>query len=314
MTISDAAVFLRENDDYLILTHRHPDGDTLGSAAGLCLALQGLGKTAYVARNPEVTGRFERLVNLLTPPDGYVPNTVVSVDTATAALFPKQFEELAKATALSIDHHPGGGAFAENLLLDTACAATGELVVLLLKEVNIEITQDIAYALYIAIVTDTGCFRYESTTSQTLRVAADLKDTGINTAEIITEYFETKTFSRLALESELLSDMVYDGKIAIVFLTLEKITNTKATYDDIDGISSLPREIAGVEIGITMREEKDGSTKVSLRTSSNFSASAICARLGGGGHARAAGCLIKSGMDKAREQLLKTVRELYPEL
>lgn len=314
MTISDAAVFLRDNDGYLILTHRHPDGDTLGTAAGLCLALRSIGKDAYVAKNPEVVGRFERLVNHLTPPEDFIPRTVISADTATAALFPKAYEELAKMTALSIDHHPGGGGFAKNLLLDTTCAATGELAALLLNEMGIEISKDIAYALFIAIITDTGCFRYECTTSRTLRVAADLKDTGLNTAEIITEFFETKTFSRLALESELLGDIEYDGKIAIIFLTLEKIKITNASYDDIDGISSLPREIAGVEIGITLREENDGTTKVSLRTNTNYSASDICSKLGGGGHARAAGCLVKRDMSEARAEILNAVHELYPEL
>jgi phosphoesterase RecJ-like protein len=314
MTLNEAAAFLRENNGYIILTHRHPDGDTIGSAAGLCLGLRSIGKQAYVARNPEVVGRFERIVGHLTPPEDYIPQTVLSVDTAALSLFPEKFGKLSENVALSIDHHPNSCSFAKHLLADPECAAAGELVTLLLGEMDVKITHEIANALYIAIITDTGCFRFENTTGKALRVAADLIDTGINAAAITREFFETKTPSRFALESELLRDIEYDGKIAITLLTLEKISKTKATYDDIDGISSLVKAIVGVEIGVTLREEKDGSVKVSVRTSANYSAYSICLELGGGGHARAAGCLIKGGIVEARAKILDTIYSLYPEL
>jgi len=314
MTISEAAVFLRENDGYIILTHSHPDGDTIGSAAGLCLGLRAMGKQAYVARNPEVVGRFGHMVEHLEPPDDFIPKTVLSVDTADSALFPKCFGQLSKNVVLSIDHHPNNGSYAKNLLVDTACAATGELAALLLGALKVKLTHDIASVLYIAIITDTGCFRFENTTSRTLRIAADLIDTGINAAAINTDYFETKTLSRFALESELLRDIECVGKTAVVFLTLEKISNTKAAYDDIDGISSLVKTIPGVEVGITLREESDDSVKASVRTSPNYAANSICSKLGGGGHARAAGCLIKGDISQAREKMLNAVYDLYPEL
>jgi phosphoesterase RecJ-like protein len=314
MTLNDAAAFLRENDEFIILTHCRPDGDTIGSAAGLCLGLRSAGKRAYVAHNPEVVGRFERIVGHLTPPGDFSPKKILSVDIASASLFPKNVKQLSENVDLSIDHHPNSESFAKNQLTDINCAATGELIAILLDEMDIKLTPEIASALYIAVITDTGGFRFENTTSRTLRVAADLIDAGINAAAITGEYFGSKTPSRFALESELLHDIEYNGKIALVFLTIEKMLNTKATYDDMDGISSLVKAIIGVEIGITLREEEDMSVKISVRTSSNYAANAICSKLGGGGHARAGGCLIKGSIAQARVKIFNAIYDIYPEL
>ena len=313
ITLTEASDFLKDNDGYAILTHRRPDGDTLGSAAGLCLGLRSIGKTAYVAVNPESAGRFEHFVHDLHPPEGFVPANAVSVDTAAKDLLPAAFGAMAERVRLSIDHHPNGGLFAEETLLAPECAATGELVVLLLNEMGVELTADIARPLYVAIVSDTGCLRYENTTSRTLRVTADLKDTGIDAAIINMEYFEKKTFSRLALEAALFSDVeiLIEGRVAVMRLTLEKIRQAQATLDDTDNISALAREITGVDVGITLRQERDGTTKVSLRTGSAYNAGKICARLGGGGHARAAGCTVKCGVEEARDIVLNAVFDEY---
>jgi phosphoesterase RecJ-like protein len=215
---------------------------------------------------------------------------------------------------LSIDHHRNGGAFARNLLLDADCSATGELMVLLLKQLNVKLTRDIAEPLYIAIATDTGCFRYGNSTGNTLRATAELLDTGINASAINSEHFEKKTVSRFAIEAELMRDIKSFGKLAVMFLTIEKIEKTKATYDDLDGISALARTIAGVEIGVTLREEKDGSTKLSVRSASEYSALDICEKLGGGGHPRAAGALLKTDIETAYVETLNAIYGLYPEL
>jgi phosphoesterase RecJ-like protein len=312
LTLTEASNFLKSNDNYCILTHRRPDGDTLGSAAGLCLALRSIGKAAYVAANPEAAGRYEVFVRELTPPIDFVPESVISVDTAAKDLLPKAFETLAGRVKLSIDHHSNGGTFSENILLAPECAATGELVVLLLNEMGIALTMDIACALYIAIATDTGCLRYENTTARTLRIAADLKDAGVDTTAINTEFFEKKTFSRLALEAALMEDaeILPGGRIAVLKLSFDKMMRTNATLDDTDNISALARMIAGVEAGVMLREESDGTIKVSLRTGRDYDAGKICAKLGGGGHARAAGCTIKANINEAREIILKTIEEV----
>ena len=311
VTTAEAADFLKNNDGYCILTHRRPDGDTLGSAAGLCVALRGMGKTAYVAANPEAAGRYEVFVRDLTPPANFTPDNVISVDTAAKDLLPKEFETLAERVKLSVDHHANGGMFSENILLAPECAATGELVVLLLKEMGAVLNADIARPLYVAIVSDTGCLRYENTTSRTLRIAADLKDAGVDTAAINTDFFEKKTFSRLALEALLMEDaeILPGGRVAVLRLTLDKMKRANATLDDTDNISSLARMISGVEIGVTLREETDGTVKVSLRTGRGYNAAEICAKLGGGGHPRAAGCTVRAGIGEARDIVLRAIEE-----
>ncbi|GHV34565.1 phosphoesterase RecJ-like protein [Clostridia bacterium] len=315
MTLKQTADFLKSRDDFLILTHRSPDGDTLGSAAGLCRGLRALGKTAHVAPNAEVGDRFRPLVSPLFPKrDGGGFETVVIVDTATAQLIPKSLKEYESAIELAIDHHPGGGQYAPHYLTDDTCAAVGELIFLLLTELGVELTPEIAEPLYVAIATDTGCLRYENVTSRTLRVAAELKDTGLATAPINTELFEKKTFSRLALEAALLQDveLLRGGRVAVMRLTREKIEYTDASDDDVDGISPLARQITGVEVGVLLREEEPDDngqpiTRVSVRTGPEFDAGATCAKLGGGGHKRAAGCVLGADLDYARDLVLNAI-------
>ena len=318
VTITETALFLRENDGFLILTHRDPDGDTLGSAAGLCVALRALGKQAYVARDPAAEGRLTALTAKFAPPHGFDARArvIVSVDTASEHLFPKAFACYTDHIALSVDHHPGGGAYAQNALIDPGCAATGELMCLLFDEMGLSLTAEMAEPLYIAIATDTGCLRYSNTTSRTLRVVAKLIDTGLCTAEINTELFERKALSRMALEASLVEDAEFfaNGRVALMYLSNAKIARTHATFDDTDSIASLSRQIGGVDIGVMLREEKDGKVRVSIRTGISHNAREICKRLGGGGHARAAGCVVEASMYDARVIIIDAIKEEYPDL
>ncbi|MCL2084790.1 MAG: DHH family phosphoesterase, partial [Oscillospiraceae bacterium] len=304
MTLAEAAQFIRERDGFLIMTHKDPDGDTLGSAAGLCIGLRSMGKRAYVARDPDAQGRFIELAAGLYPPDGgfnLSEAVIIAVDIAAPSLFPAALSQLAEHITLAIDHHPGGGAFAPLSLIDTVSAATGELVCLLLHELGVTFTLEMAEPLYIAIVTDTGCLRFDNTTSRTLRITAGLMDTGLKTGPINTELFERRALSRMALEAALLEDfeLLAGGRVAMMFLTREKLERTAATVDDTDGIASMTRRIGGVEIGLLLREEQDGQTKFSVRTGPDYNAGHICAHLGGGGHARAAGATLDAPLAAA---------------
>ncbi|GHV06780.1 phosphoesterase RecJ-like protein [Clostridia bacterium] len=313
LTLTQTAEFLQSRDNFLILTHRAPDGDTLGSAAGLCLGLRALGKAAYVAPNAEIGDRFRPFTEKLFPPNSASFATTVIVDTASTQLIPKSLREYEPSIELSIDHHPNGGAFAPNYIADQSCAATGELVYLLLQELNVTINAEMAEPLYVALATDTGCFKYENTTGRTLRVAADLKDTGLETSAINTALFDTKTFSRLALEAALLSDveLLRGGRVAIMYLTKEKMAAAGATEDDTDGLSGLARQIQGVEVGVLLREQDDEDgqqvTRLSVRTGPRFNAGAICSKFGGGGHKRAAGSTLAADFDYARDLILNAI-------
>ena len=313
MTTSEAATLLVGLDHIYILTHERPDGDTLGSASALCVGLRALGKSAFVLTNPEVTPRYMRFVapyHADLPPDGAV---LVAVDIAAADRLPRCHRELAHRVLLSIDHHPTGECFGAEQCIQTGSASTGEIIFELLQLLSVPLTQDIALPLYLAVSTDTGCFSYSNTTSQTHRVAAALLDTGIDYAAVNREIFGTKSFKRIQIEALMVESMeFYMGRtIALCPLTRDMLEKTGASEDDIDNIAALPRKIEGVDIGVVIKEQLGGTCKISLRASRKYEANRICAQMGGGGHARAAGCEIQGPLLQARQAVLEAIKNIY---
>ena len=154
MTLHDCAAFLRQHDRYLILTHRRPDGDAVGSAAALCRGLRKLGKTAFALPNPEATPRHEEMLAPCVPPAGYLPETVVSVDLAEEGILQLNAEGWAGKISLSIDHHPSNSHYAGETFLDPDAGACGELIYLLMQELAVPVDKELATLLYIAVTMD----------------------------------------------------------------------------------------------------------------------------------------------------------------
>ena len=156
MTVQAAAQWLRERDNFLLLTHVRPDGDTLGSAAALCQALNALGKTAYVLKNPGDLTRYEGFLTFSWAPEGFVPDHVVAVDIATEELLPEGAAQSYRGKSqLCIDHHPSNEGYAQQTCLDADASACGEIIYHIIREWGVW-SQSIAQALYIAIATDCG--------------------------------------------------------------------------------------------------------------------------------------------------------------
>ena len=311
MTNRETADFLRQHDNYLILNHRRPDGDAVGSAAALCLGLRALGKEAAVWKNPQTTLRYlPYLQGLETEavPEGA---TIISVDMATENLLPLNGEQFAGKTLLSIDHHISNENYARYTNVQPQCAACGEVILELLRELDVELTFPMAEALYLAISTDTGCFQYSNVTPETLRAAADLKEVGINTYAIYKVMFGTKTRARLSMEVALIqgAEFYADGLVAVCVITNKLLDELHASEDDIDDISGFPRGIEGVEIGVMIRELREGGAKISIRSGEEYNASAICATLGGGGHKAAAGASVDGTVEDAKQAILRAISE-----
>ena len=199
MTAAQAAAFLTAHDNYLILTHVRPDGDTIGCAAGLCRALRQIGKTAYVLENPQATSLFTPYFSGLTAPEGYTPETVVSTDIAARGLFPENAQAYLERVDLAIDHHPSQEFFARETCLDSKKAACGELVYEIVQQLC-PLTPEIGEALYVAVSTDCGCFVYSNASPGTHRVAAALMESGFDPYPVNRKFFRTKSFKRLKLE------------------------------------------------------------------------------------------------------------------
>jgi len=309
MTRTETAQWLKIKDNYMIFTHRNPDGDTIGCAVALCRGLRKLGKTAWVFENPQFTPRMIPYLNGLTKGDISPDATLVSVDMASTSLLPTCLENYKDDIQLAIDHHGSHVQFAKHLLLESETAACGEIVYQVLLEMGVAITKEMADAIYIAISTDTGCFQFSNTTSQTLRIAAALKDAGCDGYDINKLFFGTKSMARLYLEAHLTqTTSVYGGgTVALCHLPLSLMKKLSLKEDDIDSISGFARDIEGVKVGIMIRELSDRQHKLSLRTSPMIDASAICARLGGGGHRAAAGATVNSNFVDTKAAILEAI-------
>ncbi len=315
MDAKETAALLRENDDFLILTHLRPDGDAVGCASALCLTLRQIGKTAYVLPNEDATPIIGRYTAGLEPPDGWEPGFVVAVDVADLNLLPDNALVWKDRIDLGIDHHPSNTGFAKETCLDATCGACGELLYDICRDLG-EVTPEIALPLYTAVATDTGCFVYGNTTSRTHRVAADLIDVGIPYREVNKEHFRTKSAKRLQLESLLMNNMelLQDGTIAIGALTLADMAAVGATEADAEDISAFLGQIEGVSSSVTIRELKPGECKISVRTDPNkLNATRVCSLLGGGGHAAAAGCTIAGSPKEARDALVNAIETVQRE-
>ena len=312
VTVQEAAVFLSARDNFLILTHVRPDGDTTGCAAGLCLALRQLGKTAHILENPETTELFTEYLIGLTIGADYVPETVVSVDIAARSLFPLPAQPYLNRVDLAVDHHPSQEFFARATCLDSSLASCGQLVFELVK-CFAQITPDIGRALYVALSTDCGCFQYSNADANAHRAAAELMDSGFDPYPVNRKFFRTKTFKRLALEGMLTRGLELrdGGATALVFLTRKMIEEVGATERDMDNISAFVGQIEGVKNGVTLKETADGHVKISLRTDpGDLNASAVCALLGGGGHAAAAGAMQKGSMEQVRQAVIDAIEQV----
>ncbi len=306
--ISEVAAFLRLNDNYVILTHRRPDGDTIGCAVALCRGLRQMGKTAYILENPQFTEKYDTYLFGLTCEVLPSNACILAVDVASESLLPYDLPEC--VTELLIDHHASNTGFALSGYVDDTAAACGEIILSLLCELGITVDKPMAEAIYLAVTTDTGCFRFSNTTANTLRTAAYCKDCGADTYAINRSVFLTRSLARMRLEARLTetTEFFHDGLVAVSAVTNEMIDELGLTEDDIDDISGFGRRIAGVEISAMLREVAEGG-KLSVRTSPNYDASAICARLGGGGHPAAAGATVAGGLDAARTAFLRVIRE-----
>lgn len=310
INIPQAAQLLRQQDQILILCHRNPDGDTIGCGSALLRGLRALGKEARLACSDRIPGRFAEL--LPEEEVDFEPQLVVAVDVATPELLGDKLAFWGERVDLCIDHHGSNQDYARFLLLEPKAAAACELIFLLLKELGVEITPEIADCLYSGLATDTGCFRYPNTTPRTLRMAAELLELGCRQEVLNQRYFETLTRGRLEVERQALEGLEYalEGRCALMTLSQAMLEESGAKEDELDGLSALPRQIEGVWAGVTLRELKDRSGyRVSLRTTAEVDASAVCSRLGGGGHSRAAGCTVRGDWAKARQLVLEAVRQ-----
>jgi len=312
LTRNECAQFLLSHDHITILSHRRPDGDTIGSSAALCLGLRQLGKTAHVLWNSEVSPRFQWLHEGLTKENAEEGDTIVSVDVASPGMLPKAFGHLLGRIELRIDHHGSATSFTGAELVDADSASCAELVWDVLEEMGVKMDAAIGEAVYVGTSTDTGCFRYSNTTAHTFATAAKCAAAGARVFELNQELFETNTLGRLKMQAWIVDHMklLRGGEMAIIAIPRAVEESIGVTEDDMDNISSFPRTVAGVKMAATLRQTADGDTKMSVRAVPGYDATAVTVKFGGGGHKGAAGASFSLPIEKAVEEVEKAMLAL----
>src|SRR6266496_4159435 len=299
--VAAVADAIRSHDRFLLVTHENPDGDALGSILALKLALDQLGKDSvmylYGDAPLPVEYAFMPLAELRRRlPDDWRERVLIAVDCANETRIGPEPEPLDGAPpVLDIDHHHDNTRFGQINLIVPNASSTGEVLRDVFAELGVELTPEIAEALYIALVTDTGRFQYSNTTAKALRLAAELVDAGADVHQIFRRVYETVQFAKLKLLARALERaQVYDGgRLVISYLLRGDFHDLGVGEEYGEGIIDYLRSVEGAELAATIREPPeppDAARRISLRSSSDeVDVSAIARQRGGGGHPQAAG-------------------------
>lgn len=309
--LSEAVEFLKGCEDAVILTHQSPDGDCIGAGFALKDLLKALGKRSRVLCSDEFPKRYDFMTSVGSGEE-FEPKTVIAVDIADPQLMGNLRETYGNKVQLCIDHHISNIGYAEKTLLNAGASATCELIYELADAMKIQMSDHCAACIYTGIATDTGCFKYECTTARCHEIAAELmKSHKLKYAKINREMFDVKSIGRLKMERIVTDLMEYylDNRLTMICITSDILNEQHVDANDLDGCASIPLQVEGVEVGVTIKEKSENEYKVSMRSANDVNVSAICQTLGGGGHIKAAGCLVKGTLEEVKAAVVEAVRK-----
>ena len=313
---SETETFLRNCEDAVIITHRNPDGDCIGAGFGLQDILTQMGIRSKVVCSDEFPRRYEFMTKGTNKYGDFEPKTVIAVDIADVKLMGDYEQIYGDKVQLCIDHHISNKTYAEKTLLHADATAACEIIYDLAKFMGVKITKHCATCLYTGIATDSGCFKYDCTTPRAHEIAAEMmRSYDINFARINRYMFDVKSRGRLMLESKIseLMEEKLDGRLVIVAVTQAMMDEMGVSMEELEGFAPLTIQLENTEVGILMREREDGVFKCSFRSAYDVNVSEICQLLGGGGHAKAAGCTLDCDIDEAKKLLTHTVERALSE-
>lgn len=290
--------------------HVNPDGDCLGSVAALGLILERMGKEVIILDCGRVPAKYQTLPLLsarIDPATVSSPGVLVALDcgdllrTGPAAYLASQAEQV-----INIDHHASNDGFGDLSWVDAKAAAVGEMIFSLARHLGVVLDREIAIAIYTAIATDTGSFRYDNTTASTHAIVSELLGHGIPVNAIAQQVFDRRSLGATRLIGKVLSRMeVYlAGRVAVLTILLDDLSSGASEEDESDGMINLARNIGGVDLAILLRETPDQAVKVGFRSSEVIDVGALAKSFGGGGHARASGCTMAGTVLEVKEQVL----------
>ncbi len=311
-TKKDVGIFseMLQKDDVLIFTHENPDGDALGTAFALKRIFENNKKRAWVCCSDEPSSRFAFISDqptLLSCP--FKEKCVVAVDVAVAERLGDGFADYRDRVDYAIDHHFTNDGYAKNSVIKADASSTGEILWNLIKRAGIRLDSYIAAKLYTAISFDTGCFKFANVRPVTMNAAADLLKYKIPFEDINRRLFDLSSVEQLKIETAVISTLerYCGGRVTVLFLRQQTVKECGAEGLDVEGLSAIPRRIEGTVVGLMIKETPEGNVKVSLRSfDDRIDVSKVASVFGGGGHKRAAGCMIKDeDFETSKKNLIK---------
>ena len=305
MTLDNILEEIKKADKIAIVVHENPDGDAIGSALAMKLALKQLEKEADV-----IIPEFPKVFEFLPGADKIIKESevekydlAISLDCASTKLLngcAKYFDDA--GTRVLIDHHSSNTMYADFNYVDQDAPACAQLLLVVFSYFGITVTKDIGTCILTGIITDTGGFRYDGVTAETFRFVSELCEKGVKVSKVYQQVFASKTRAKFELHRIALNrlEFLYDDKVAFTYVT-------KASNGDYDGIVENGRDVENVEVSVFLRETDKG-IKVSLRSKNYVNVSQVAMMFGGGGHIRAAGCTIQGTIEQAKNQILNGVK------
>lgn len=315
MTHLQIGNILKDNNNFAIVSHTSPDGDSMGSMLALYCILKQNNKNADVFIDDVVPERYEFLpfsksIKTIIEEKHY--DCVVALDCGDPERLGRCKNLLSKTEiVVNIDHHISNNMYGTVNFIETNASSTGEILFDVFTTNNYLINMDTAACLYTSILTDTGCFKYSNTTSKTLNIAGELIGTGIDFSKIYSDIYDRKSIEQVKLMSKVVStlDLAFNNRVAFLTLFQGMLKECGAKEEDASEFINISRDIDGVEVAVFIKEKSSETFRISLRSKSEVDVRLIAEEFGGGGHVRASGCTIEGNYEKIKSILIDEIKK-----
>ncbi|MTI70007.1 MAG: bifunctional oligoribonuclease/PAP phosphatase NrnA [Firmicutes bacterium] len=306
---------IKDSKKVALISHIQPDGDSIGSLLGFGLGLKKEYNNIDFIASDKIAKQFKFLpgIDLLSEKNIEDYDLIITLDCSDLGRIGEYKEIIEKKDTfiINIDHHVSNTSYGDINIVNPDASSTGEIIYEILNILNMDIDKDIATCLYVSISTDTGSFKYDSTTSRTHIVISDLLDQGVNINDVTVNLYQNRSLQKtklfiLAIET---LELLNDNKFAIVKVTQEMLKRTDTTIKDIDGLVEFARDIDTVEVACVLKELKDNEIKIGLRSKEYIDVSEIAVKFNGGGHKKASGCTIEDNIDKAKQMIIDEIQK-----
>lgn len=313
-TVSEIARYLKGHDNFYIIVHKNPDGDCLGSAKALCLALRAMGKSAAVCLPNMAPSRLGFFWDEGLETKDFACETALCVDVASFGQMGGLYEEIYKSAphSVCIDHHGTNEGYADMNLIDGKSAAAGEIVYDIIAELGCGMDAEIAEALLIAICEDTGCFQYSNTSSVTHAIASELYKFIPNPEPLMRALYGTHSKGEITALRAIIPSMefYFGGKVCVITADIRELKSMGLEGSEVDAWLPLPRSVEGVEVALIFKIHSENELKLSLRSNDYVDVSMLASKFGGGGHIRASGVTFTEGIESAKAKVLSELEKL----